>query len=145
MAQWVKNHLQCRRPCFNPWVQSLGWEDPLVKEMATYFSILAWRIPWTKEPGGLYSPWDHKESDTTEWLILQVEFQFSSVTQLWNQTLAWNLALTILFKSSLRLVFVEGQGEERQGGTEWEVELWYIPNKAFQSYTMLGWVGKTID
>ena len=29
-------------------------------------SILAWEIPWTEEPGGLYSPWDHKESDTTE-------------------------------------------------------------------------------
>ena len=32
-----------------------GWEDPLEKEMATHFSILAWRIPWTKEPGGLQS------------------------------------------------------------------------------------------
>ena len=36
-------------------VQSLGWEDPLEKEMATHFSILAWRIPWTEEPVG-YSP-----------------------------------------------------------------------------------------
>ena len=36
-------------------VQSLGWEDPLKKEMATHFSILAWRIPWTEEPGGLQS------------------------------------------------------------------------------------------
>ena len=36
-------------------VQSLGWEDPLEKEMATYPSILAWRIPWTEEPGGLQS------------------------------------------------------------------------------------------
>ena len=36
-------------------VQSLGWEDPLEKEMATYSSILAWRIPWTEEPGGLQS------------------------------------------------------------------------------------------
>ena len=35
------------------WVQSLGWEDPLEKEMATHSSILAWRIPWTEEPGGL--------------------------------------------------------------------------------------------
>ena len=35
------------------WVQSLGWDDPLEKGMATYGSILAWRIPWTKEPGGL--------------------------------------------------------------------------------------------
>ena len=35
------------------WVQSLGWEDPLEKEMATHSSIHAWKIPWTKEPGGL--------------------------------------------------------------------------------------------
>ena len=34
-------------------VQSLGGEDPLEKEMATHFSILAWEIPWTEEPGGL--------------------------------------------------------------------------------------------
>ena len=34
-------------------VRCLGWEDPLEKEMATYSSILAWRIPWTEEPGGL--------------------------------------------------------------------------------------------
>ena len=37
------------------WVQSLGWEDPLEKEMATHSSVLAWRIPWTEEPGGLQS------------------------------------------------------------------------------------------
>ena len=36
-------------------VQSLGWEDPLEKKMATYSSILAWKIPWTEEPGGLQS------------------------------------------------------------------------------------------
>ena len=35
------------------WVQSLGWEDPLEQEMATHSSILAWRILWTVEPGGL--------------------------------------------------------------------------------------------
>ena len=37
------------------WVQSLGWEDPLEKEMATHSSIPAWRIPWMEEPGGLQS------------------------------------------------------------------------------------------
>ena len=37
------------------WVRSPGWEDPLEKEMATHSSILAWRIPWTEEPGGLQS------------------------------------------------------------------------------------------
>jgi len=47
------------------WVQSLSWEDPLEEEMAIHCSILAWKIPWTEEPGG-YSPWDPKESDMTE-------------------------------------------------------------------------------
>ena len=47
------------------WVQSLGCEDSLEKEMETHSSILAWKIPWTEEPAG-YSPWDPKESDTTE-------------------------------------------------------------------------------
>ena len=45
------------------WVQSLGWEDPLEKEMATHSSTLAWKIPWMGEPG---SPWGCKEPDTTE-------------------------------------------------------------------------------
>ena len=40
-------------------VQSLDWEDPLEKEMATHFGILAWEIPWTEELAG-YSPWGHK-------------------------------------------------------------------------------------
>ena len=37
------------------WAQSLGWEDPLEKQLATHSSILAWGIPWTEEPGGLQS------------------------------------------------------------------------------------------
>ena len=47
-------------------IPSLGWEDPLEQGMATHSSILAWRIPWTEEPGRLYSPQGRKESDTTE-------------------------------------------------------------------------------
>ena len=47
------------------WVRSLGQEDPLEKEMATHSSILAWRIPWTEELGGLQSM-GRKESDMTE-------------------------------------------------------------------------------
>ena len=39
------------------WVWSLGWDDPLEKGMATHSNILAWRIPWTDEPGGLQSMW----------------------------------------------------------------------------------------
>ena len=48
-----------------PGVQSLGQEDPLEEAMATHSSVLAWRIPWTEEPGSC-SPWGRKESDTTE-------------------------------------------------------------------------------
>ena len=51
MAQLVKNPPAMWETC----VRSLGREDPLEKGMATYSSILAWRIPWTEEPGGLQS------------------------------------------------------------------------------------------
>ena len=46
-------------------VQSLDWEDPLGKGIATYSSFLAWKIPWTEELAG-YSPWGCKEPDMTE-------------------------------------------------------------------------------
>ena len=42
-------------PVQETWVRSLGWEDPLEKEMATHSSILAWKISWTEDPGGLQS------------------------------------------------------------------------------------------
>ena len=47
----AKNHLSVQET----WVQSLGWDNPLEKEMATHSSILAWRIPWIEESGGLPS------------------------------------------------------------------------------------------
>ena len=51
MAQTVK-HLSA---VLETWVRSLGWEDLQEKEMATHSSILAWKIPWTEEPGRLQS------------------------------------------------------------------------------------------
>ena len=51
MSQMVKNPPAMREN----WARSMGWEDALEKEMATHFSILAWRIPGTGEPGGLPS------------------------------------------------------------------------------------------
>ena len=50
VAQMVK-----RLPAKETRVRSLGWEDPLEKEMATHSSTLAWKIPWTEEPGRLWS------------------------------------------------------------------------------------------
>ena len=52
------------------WVWSLGQEDPLDKEMATPSSVLAWRTPWTEEPGG-YSPQGHTESETIKYTQMQ--------------------------------------------------------------------------
>ena len=68
MAQTVKNLPAVQETQ----VQSLSREDPLEKETATHSSILAWSIPRTEEPGGLYSPWGHKESDTTEGITLSL-------------------------------------------------------------------------
>ena len=51
MAQMVKNLPSMQETS----IQSLGWEDPLEKGMATHSSILAWKIPWTEEPSGLQS------------------------------------------------------------------------------------------
>ena len=51
MSQMVKN----LRVMWETWVQSLDWEDPMEEGMAVHSSILAWRIPWTEEPGGLQS------------------------------------------------------------------------------------------
>ena len=62
VAQMLK-HLPAMRETM---VQPLGQEDPLEKEMATHSSILAWRIPWTEEPGWLQSM-QCKEWDMTEW------------------------------------------------------------------------------
>ena len=61
VAQTVKNLLAMQ----DTRVRSLGREDPLEKEMATHSTILAWRIPWTEEPGGIQSVGSAK-SPTTE-------------------------------------------------------------------------------
>ena len=66
------------------WVRSLGQEDPLEKEMATHSSILAWRIPWMEELGGLQST-GCKESDMTERLhFLSVYFYVSFLSFTWK-------------------------------------------------------------
>ena len=60
VTQMVKNLPAMRET----WVQSLGWEDPLGEGMATHSSILAWRIPWTEEPGMLHTVHGVTESRT---------------------------------------------------------------------------------
>ena len=67
MAQMIKNLSAVQETR----VGSLGWEEPLEKEMAIHSSTIAWKIPWTEEPGRLQSM-GRKESDTTE----QLHFHF---------------------------------------------------------------------
>ena len=64
VAQLVKN-LPGMQEMLEIWVQFLGWEDPMEEGMATHSSNLAWRIPWTEEPGRLHSI-GCKELDTTQ-------------------------------------------------------------------------------
>ena len=72
LISWMIKNLPAMQ---ETWDQSLGWKGPLEKGRTTYSSILAWRIPWTQEPGKLYSPWCCKE-------LVMTEF-----TQLFNQRL----------------------------------------------------------
>ena len=71
------------------WVWYLGKEDALEKEMANHSSILAWRMPWTEEPGGLQSM-GHKELDTTKWLMLLLIVQLP--IQVWFFVIPWTTA-----------------------------------------------------
>ena len=83
------------------WVRSLGWEDPLEKGMATHSSTLAWRIPWTEEPGGLQSTGSqrvrHGRVTNTH-----TKYKYSHLEGLWNSFsikkifLKINLFLTVL-------------------------------------------------
>ena len=65
-ASWVAQQLEnlpARQETQQKRVQSLGWKDPLEEGMATHSSILAWRIPWTEEPGGLQSVRSQRVAD----------------------------------------------------------------------------------
>ena len=86
------------------WVRSLGWEDPLEEEMATHSSILAWRIPWTEEPGGLQSTglqrvghdWATSHAHTQSW---SQEMNFSASGYLCLFTEVWTLGTNSIQES----------------------------------------------
>ena len=84
---------------------SLGWKDPLEKEMATNFSVLVWRIPWREEPDRLYSLWGCKESDMTEQLfffsLLSLFFASRVQTNIRTGTYCLTIIMSYLEKSSI--------------------------------------------
>ena len=89
MVLVVKNRLQKQET----WVWSLGREDPLKEGMATHSSILAWRIPWTEEPGGLYSIG-----------LQRVGHDWNDLACAWGTKISH--AVTLKKKTSLSLMFV---------------------------------------
>ena len=74
---WVAQRVKCPPAKRETWVQSLDWEDPLEKEMATHSSTLAWKIPWTEEPGRLQFM-DFNESHIAEQLHFLLNCWFST-------------------------------------------------------------------
>ena len=81
------------------WVRSLGWEDPLEKEMATHSSILAWRIPWIEEPSRLQSMGSQSRTQLKRFsmhvhmhwtsLVAQTVKSLPTVLETWVQSLGW--------------------------------------------------------
>ena len=68
-CSWASLVAQTKNPpaMWETWVRSLGWEDPLEEDMATHSSILAWRIPWTEEPGRLQSMGSPSWTQLSDW------------------------------------------------------------------------------
>ena len=84
VAQIVKNMPSIQEI----WVQSLGWEDPLEKEMATHTCILAWRAPWREEPGGLQSMGSQRVRHdwvTNTYILFQYTFPPRFIIGYWIQ------------------------------------------------------------
>ena len=118
VAPWCKN-LPATQETQEMRVRSLGQEDPLEEEIATHSSILAWKIPWTEEPGRLKSM-GHKESDRTKRLstvlIFLGETVLKTVMKIWKHycdcLLAQDLKLPERWILNLYLVAGLGQRSE---------------------------------
>ena len=101
-ASLVGQRLKCLPAMWETWVQFLGQEDPLEKEMATHSSILTWRIPWTEEPGGLQSMGSQRVGHEHSFVCL-LAISISSSVQCFFMSFLYFLIVLLLwsFESSL--------------------------------------------
>ena len=96
VAQWVKN-MPARQETQETRVRSLGWEDPLEEEMATHSSSLAWRIPWTEEPGEQQSVGSQRSRTRLKQLSMRARYGEKG----WINGTTWmNLKIIMLNKRS---------------------------------------------
>ena len=114
----------------------LGKEDSLEKGMATLSSVLGWRIPWTKEPGGLYSLWSCKESETAEWLTLSLSHYVLAIQLLDicpEKTIVWEDTCTPVFIAALFTIARTWKKPKHPSIEEWVQKKWYIYTMEYYS------------
>ena len=96
---WWRIHLQSRSPRFDP-----GWKDLLEEGMATHSSILAWRIPWTEEPGGLQSIGSQRVRDNwSNWGCMHTHYKICASRDKYSMCVVWILRFYGLTWSDLEL------------------------------------------
>ena len=104
LSKWLSGkeyHLQ-KQEILETWVPSRGWEDPLKKRMASQSSILAWKIPWTKEAGRLH-PWGHRVGH--DWATKQTHtYTQNSKSKSSTFIQKWSINITFHFFYSLCFV-----------------------------------------
>ena len=108
-------------------VQSLDQEELLEEEMPTHSRILAWKIPWTQEPGGLHSPWHHNTSNTTKRLSTHTHTQrcVSLSYKHWEDHKSYDM-ITFCFKILLWLL---------HGRFKWEI--WGCKETKWETITII--------
>ena len=132
----VAQTLKCLPAMRDTWVQSLGQEDPLEKEMATHSSTLAWRVPWTEEPGRLQSMGLQRVGhDWATSLSLTIQSSNHSPSLVFTQR-SWNLSLC---KTCIRIfiaaVVILPKLGSNQGVLQWVDKLWY--SHTIECYSVL--------
>ena len=97
-ASLVAQKLKHLPAMWETWIRSLCREDPPEKEMATHSSILAWRIPWTEEPGGL--PSIHRVAKSQTWPS-NFTFPFRYIAQEWDCWIIWKCYFLVFWGKSI--------------------------------------------
>ena len=82
-----------------------GWKDSLEEKIATHSSILAWKIPWTEEPGRLHKPWGCKESDMTEQLSMHAIHILLNIKQIIHLFICFLEIFILFYKLSFYMFF----------------------------------------